>query len=108
MFERRLGHESHEGRMLGLGLLLGAVVGAGAALLLAPASGVETRRVLRRKAERAYRRGSELVEDSLHDAERAARRAARLGAKRARRQAQRAREVAEELVENGRRSLSIR
>ena len=39
--ERRL-----DGRALGIGLLIGAALGAGAALLMAPSSGQDTRRQL--------------------------------------------------------------
>jgi gas vesicle protein len=38
--------------MLGIGMVIGAVVGAGVALLLAPGSGLETRSLISRKAQR--------------------------------------------------------
>ena len=60
-----------------IGILVGALLGAGAALLFAPASGDETRRVLRRKASRLSARGSEALGNVVEDAERAARRLAR-------------------------------
>ena len=41
----------HQGSGMVTGLLIGAVVGAGLALLLAPASGSETRRRLKAKAQ---------------------------------------------------------
>lgn len=63
----------------GLGLLIGAIVGAGAALLLAPASGADTRKRLRREARRAYVRGTDAAEDLWEDGERAARRLAKRG-----------------------------
>ncbi len=63
----------------GLGLLIGAVLGAGTALLLAPASGDETRRRLRREARRAYVRGTDAVEDAWSDGERVAQRLAKRG-----------------------------
>ncbi len=44
-------------------LLLGLAIGAGAALLLAPASGVETRERLSREARRAGRRMREYTDD---------------------------------------------
>jgi len=65
--------------------LLGAAIGAGAALLLAPASGAHTRRRLRRRGEEAadylidagkelvekcedlYERSGEVVEDATHE-----------------------------------------
>jgi gas vesicle protein len=68
----------------GLGLLIGAVLGAGAALLLAPASGEQTRKRLKREARRAYVRGADAVEDAWEDGERAARRIARQGMSRGR------------------------
>ncbi|MBY0491526.1 MAG: YtxH domain-containing protein [Gemmatimonadaceae bacterium] len=61
-------------RTLGLGLLLGAVIGAGAALLLAPDSGTVTRKRLRRGAQRLARTGSAAVTDWWDDADREARR----------------------------------
>ncbi|MBL0170756.1 MAG: YtxH domain-containing protein [Gemmatimonadaceae bacterium] len=68
----------------GLGLLIGALVGAGAALLLAPASGDDTRKRLRREARRAYLRGSDVLEDAMDNGERAARRMAQRGVERGR------------------------
>lgn len=46
-----------------LWLVAGAVVGAGAALLLAPRSGKETRREIARFAKKAERRAERIVED---------------------------------------------
>jgi gas vesicle protein len=54
------------------------------ALLMAPASGEDTRRHLRRGARRLYVRGSEAVTDLRDDADRMARRLARRGARRSR------------------------
>lgn len=106
-FRRERQHETEKLQILGIGLLVGAVVGAASALLLAPASGEETRRVLARRARKAVAEGSELVEDTWHDAERAARRAARAGLKRARREASRLRDLGEETLENGRKRLRV-
>lgn len=39
-------------RSFAAGLVIGGLIGAGIALLFAPQSGVETRRVIRRKAKR--------------------------------------------------------
>jgi gas vesicle protein len=100
-------HESEKLQILGIGLLVGAVLGAASALLLAPASGEETRRALVKKARKAYDDGSELLEDTWEDAERAARRAARAGLKRARSQAARLRDLGEETLENGRKRLRV-
>jgi gas vesicle protein len=53
-----------QGGSSGLGmLLLGLAVGAGAALLFAPASGEETRERIQREARRARRRAQEFTED---------------------------------------------
>ena len=48
--------------MLG-GLLLGAAVGAGVALLLAPASGSETRSTIGRRARRLGQQSRDMVDD---------------------------------------------
>ncbi len=94
MYERTHDHELDEemgqgtrrmdGRALGLGILIGAAIGAGAALLLAPASGEDTRRQLKRGAKRLYSRSSDAVADLRHDTDRMARRLARRGLKRSR------------------------
>ena len=107
------GSRSNEGdgiRMLGIGLLVGAVVGATAALLMAPASGVDTRRVLRRNARRLAKQGSGVLEDTWSDAERVA----RMGMKRARKQAALARSAARDVARDvrdvadaGRRRLGL-
>ncbi|HZJ00115.1 MAG TPA: YtxH domain-containing protein [Gemmatimonadaceae bacterium] len=43
--------DTHSTGMLGVGMIIGAVLGAGVALLVAPQAGWETRRSLRRRAE---------------------------------------------------------
>ena len=106
-FRRERNREAEKLQILGIGLLVGAVLGAASALLLAPATGEETRRALAKRARRAYSEGQDLVEDSWEDAERAARRAARAGMKRARQQAARLRSLGEETVENGRKRMRI-
>lgn len=73
-----------DGRALGIGLLVGAALGAGAALLLAPSSGEDTRRQLRRGARKLYARSSEAVSDLREDTDRLARRLARRSLKRSR------------------------
>ena len=87
-----------------LGMIVGALLGAGAALLLAPASGDETRRVLRRNARRLSARGSNTLGHVAEDAERAARQLARRG----RKAAIRARDAAEALIDEGRRHSTWR
>lgn len=42
--------DTHSTGMLGVGMIIGAVLGAGVALLVAPQAGWETRRSLRRRA----------------------------------------------------------
>jgi gas vesicle protein len=105
---RRSRSDETEGiRMLGIGLLVGAVVGATAALLMAPASGTDTRRLLRRNARRLAQKGSGAIEETWSDAERAA----RVGMKRARKQAamarSAARDVAREVTDAGRRRFGL-
>ena len=73
--------------LVGAGLLIGAVVGAGAALLLAPGSGQETRTAIRRKARFTQQRAGDAWGDLA--AELAA--VARRGRRRARRAMRRAR-----------------
>jgi hypothetical protein len=69
---------------VGLGLLIGAALGAGAALLLAPASGENTRRRLRRGARTLYSRGGDAMTDWWEDTDKAARRLMRRQLKRVR------------------------
>jgi len=73
--------------LLGAGLLVGALIGAGAALLLAPQTGRETRSALRRQARHARHRASGAWTDlaaELADAARRGRRRARRALHRAR------------------------
>jgi gas vesicle protein len=76
--------------LFGAGIVLGAVLGAGTALLLAPYSGAETRRVLRRSARNLGGRATD-VWDELADELRFA---ARRGSRRVRRGVRRSREAA--------------
>ena len=73
--------------LVGAGLLVGALIGAGTALLLAPQSGEETRTAIRRQARvarhRAYDAWGDLA-DELADAARRGRRRARRVLRRAR------------------------
>ena len=62
---------SGKARTFGAGLILGALVGAGLALLLAPQSGAETRRDLARRA----RRLADETRDRYDEAKRRIRRA---------------------------------
>ena len=85
-------------RVFGLGLVIGAVAGAAAGLLMAPASGTETRRKLRKGARRAYNRTAGAVGDAWEGADKQYRRISKNGLKSARRQAERARALAEDFV----------
>ncbi len=85
--------DSMDGKAFGLGLLLGAALGAGAALLMAPASGNETRRQLRRNARQMYARSSDAVGSWWEDADRSARRLTKRGVKKGRKAASRARSL---------------
>jgi gas vesicle protein len=53
-------------RGLAVGLVLGVLIGAGAALLLAPQSGEDTRRLIRKRARRLAR-GAHDTYDDLKD-----------------------------------------
>ena len=55
--------ENGNGRSFAAGLVLGALIGAGLALLFAPQSGEDTRRLIKRRARR-FARAMELP---LHD-----------------------------------------
>lgn len=73
--------------LLGAGLLIGAVVGAGAALLFAPQSGEETRTIIRRQARNARHRAGDAwadLADELAAVTRRGRRRARRAMRRAR------------------------
>jgi gas vesicle protein len=85
-------------RVFGLGLIIGAMAGAAAGLLMAPASGTETRKKLRKGARRAYSRTAGVVGDAWDGADTQYRRLSKNGLKRARRQAERARSMAEDFV----------
>src|SRR5688572_29263601 len=81
--------------LLGAGLLVGALVGAGAALLLAPQSGAQTRTTLRRKARVARYRANDAWDDLAGELAAVARR----GGRRARRAMQRARWRASDAID---------
>jgi len=108
MFERdsMTRGDMERARSFGVGLIVGALAGAAAGLLMAPAAGAETREHLRRGARRVYSRASEAVGDRWEDADRQYRKLSRTGMKRARKQAERARELAGDFV--GRKRFSWR
>ena len=67
--------EERGGRTFAAGLMIGALVGAGVALLFAPHSGEETRRLIRRKAKRIASEARDRFDD-VKERVRAARRKA--------------------------------
>jgi len=87
-----------DGRALGLGLLIGAAIGAGAALLMAPATGEQTRRHLGRNARRLAEQGGDTLSNWWDDADESARRLARRGMKQGRKAAMRVRERARDVA----------
>ena len=80
--------------LVGAGLLVGALVGAGTALLLAPQSGYETRAAIRRRALGARHRATDAWDDLANELAGVARR----GRRRARRALRRARWRASEVI----------
>ena len=66
--EERMDREAGNGgaRTFAAGLLIGALVGAGIALLIAPSSGAETRRLISRRARRLAADARERYEDARH------------------------------------------
>lgn len=57
-----MSNKDNNGLALFAGILLGGIVGAAAGILFAPASGEETRKVLRKKAEKLSKEVSEKAE----------------------------------------------
>jgi hypothetical protein len=80
--------------LVGAGLLVGALVGAGAALLLAPQSGHETRAAIRRRAVGARHRATDAWDDLASELAAVARR----GRRRATRALRRARWRASDVI----------
>ena len=98
-------------KAFGFGLLVGAMVGASAALLLAPASGARTRRKIRRSAQRLAQPVRHVVGDLWEDADRSTRGLRKSASKRLRggvKRSSRYASDARDLVEAGRRRLSWR
>lgn len=84
---RSMSNDRGSAAVFAAGIAIGVVVGAGVALLLAPTSGVETRRALARRGRRVSRRGRDAwddLRDELRQAVRNKRRAWRLKRQRAR------------------------
>ena len=67
--EDRMDREGGNGglRTFGAGLLIGALVGAGIALLVAPSSGEETRRLISRRARRLAADARDRYDDARHE-----------------------------------------
>jgi hypothetical protein len=71
--EDTMEHEEHRARTFVAGLALGALVGAGLALLFAPQSGEETRRLVSRKAKHLAREARDRYDDAKQKVHRARR-----------------------------------
>ena len=71
--EEPMTHEDHRTRTFLTGLAIGALVGAGVALLFAPQSGEETRRAVSRRAKHLAREARDRYDD-VRDKVRRARR----------------------------------
>ena len=67
--------DSGSGRPFAAGLLIGALIGAGVALLFAPQSGEDTRRIIRRRAKRIASGASDRFDDVKDRIRKARRRA---------------------------------
>jgi gas vesicle protein len=67
--ESKMDSDSGNGgiRTFAAGLVIGALVGAGIALLVAPSSGEETRRMIARRARRLAADTQERYEDARHE-----------------------------------------
>lgn len=85
--------------LFGTGIAIGAVLGAGVALLFAPAAGVDARAAIVRRGARLARGGKDAWDELRDELEWAARR----GNRRARRRLQRARWAAEDFIDDRRR-----
>jgi len=58
-----IGDDEGSGRPFAAGLLIGALIGAGVALLFAPQSGEDTRRIIRKRAKRLGSQAQDRFED---------------------------------------------
>lgn len=67
--------EEPSGRSFAVGLLLGALIGAGLALLFAPQSGEETRRLIRRRSKKIAGAAQDTFDDVRDQAKQLKRRA---------------------------------
>ena len=71
--EDAMEHDEHGVRTFVAGMALGALVGAGLALLFAPQSGEETRRIVSRKAKHLAREAKDRYDDVKEKVRRARR-----------------------------------
>ena len=69
------GDDNGNARPFAAGLILGALIGAGVALLFAPQSGAETRRILRKRARHLAADASDRFDDVKNRIQKARRRA---------------------------------
>jgi len=72
------GDDSGNARPFAAGLILGALIGAGVALLFAPQSGAETRRIIRKRARHLAADASDRFDDVKNRIQKARRRAEEL------------------------------
>lgn len=63
--------EDHENGKFAAGVILGALIGASLAILFAPKSGEETRKIIKNKAKEYFDKGKEVIEDKKEDAKEA-------------------------------------
>lgn len=70
-----IGSDEGNARPFAAGLILGALIGAGVALLFAPQSGAETRRIIRKRAKHLAADASDQFDDVKDRIRKARRRA---------------------------------
>lgn len=63
--------EDHENGKFAAGVVLGALIGASLAILFAPKSGEENRRIIKKKVKEYFNKGKEIVGDKKEDAKEA-------------------------------------
>ena len=63
--------ENHGNGKFAAGVVLGALIGASLAILFAPKTGEETRRILKKKAKEYFDKGKEVIEDKKEEAKEA-------------------------------------
>jgi gas vesicle protein len=63
--------EDHDNGKFAAGVILGALIGASLAILFAPKSGEETRKIIKKKAKEYFDKGKEMVENKKENAKEA-------------------------------------